>query len=84
MTAPNRICEAKSDATEMVHRWDDQYIRADLHDATKAQLAKAVDALAEASLQLTYIDQWSRTGTTQTILARINSALAEIEKSEPK
>lgn len=80
MTAPEQACKAKIDATETIHRWDDQYIRADLHDEIKAQLAKAVEALTEARSQLAYIDQRQRAGTTQTILARISAVLAEIEK----
>jgi len=57
-----------------------EYVRADLHDATKAQLAKAVETLR--ACRATFIRcQWDEKSVA---IESIDAALAEIEKGEPK
>lgn len=97
MTAPERIWAAPpTDDLEWVSgagEWDvsenwavDQiaeYVRADLHDATKAQLEKAVEALIEIIARWD-TPAWKDVEPTAAVINRARAVLAEIEKGEPK
>jgi hypothetical protein len=52
-------------------------------DELEDKLAKAVELLRDAERQLVYLDERRPTGTTPTILARINAIIAEIEGEQP-
>lgn len=58
-----------------------EYVRADLHDATKAQLAQAVDALREADQAIMELmPDAAFVGAGETVVGMIRAVLAEIEK----
>ena len=91
--AAPEIAENEGGATIVAHedfqRGAVEYVRADLHDATKAKLAKAVEALTVAANRLAWATVKFDTGTKNFITvgewadeARI--VLAEIEKGEQK
>jgi hypothetical protein len=87
MTAPERICLLPDDGWSWVKGpkppYEEnaiEYVRADLHAATKAQLAKAVEALR--ACRATFIRcQWDEKSVA---VESINAVLSEIEKGEPK
>jgi hypothetical protein len=81
---------ANTATTETVHRWDDQYVHADLHDATKAKLAKAVEALlalevagglfSEKPVLASNSDMIRAVNEIRIATFRARAVLAEIEK----
>ncbi len=58
-----------------------EYVHIDLHDATKAQLAKAVAALTEIIARWD-TPAWKDVEPTAAVINRARAVLAEIEKGE--
>lgn len=94
MTAPERIWAWHDDETwteslaDGYGGWATEYVRADLHDATKAQLAKTLEALRitlewmETARACGDAGKWEWCDGDEYTIAR--AVLAEIEKGEPK